>query len=519
MPNPVHKARVIIPLTVTSRPTSTSLLSSISSNTKIDNGFYANSYGQDPDKVYAIGLCRGDLNQYVCRSCLNQSTLALTRLCPNQKEAIGWYDNCTLRFSNNSIFGIEDDNPFCFLYNKKKVSDIDGYSKMVKSLLDGMISEAASGGRFYTPSCNFRFETYPFFDLGVGVDASLPPSPIFPSPMPLKAVDEITSVESLQFDFNTIRAATNNFSDANKLGKGGFGVVYKGRLLNRQEIAVKRLSRNSGQGNIEFKNEVLLVAKLQHRNLVRLLGFCLEGDERLLIYEFVPNTSLDHYIFDPMKRVDLDCERRSKIIRGIARGLLYLHEDSRLRIIHRDLKAGNILLDAEMNPKISDFGMARMFVLDQSEGSTNRIVGTYGYMAPEYAMLGQFSVKSDVFSFGVLILEIVSGQKITRFHDGENIEHLLSYVSIYINWHGKIGVRGTASNLIDPMLRGSPAPEIIRCIHIGLLCVQQNVSDRPNMNSVLLMLNSNSVALPAPTQPASFMSSNVPSTRIITSRQ
>ena len=215
------------------------LLSSISSNTKIDNGFYANSYGQDPDKVYAIGLCRGDLNQDVCRSCLNQSTLALTRLCPNQKEAIGWYDNCTLRFSNKSIFGIEDDNPFCFLYNKKKVSDIDGYSKMVKSLLDGMISEAASGsdrkfaiktsvapdfskiyvfaqctpdltkqqctnclemissqlplccigkkgGRFYTPSCNFRFETYPFFDLGVGVDASLPPSPIFPSPMRIK---------------------------------------------------------------------------------------------------------------------------------------------------------------------------------------------------------------------------------------------------------------------------------------------------------------------------------------------
>ena len=162
-------------------------------------------------------------------------------------------------------------------------------------------------------------------------------------------------------------------------------------------------------------------------------------------------------------------------------------------------------------------------------------------MAPEYAMLGQFSVKSDVFSFGVLILEIISGQKITCFHDGENIEHLLSYVSIYINWyipffflfcekrekmtwymHIDIFLQawenwseGTALNLIDPMLRGGPAPEIIRCIHIGLLCVQQNVSDRPNMNSVLLMLNSNSVALPAPTQPASFMSSNAPSTKLL----
>ncbi|KAM4110613.1 hypothetical protein ACJW30_05G005000 [Castanea mollissima] len=523
------------------------------SNTAIDNGFYSASYGQDPDKVYAIGLCRGDLNQDVCRSCLNDATLALKQRCPNQKEAIGWYDNCTLRFSNHSIFGSEDENPSCFS-NQNNVSDVDGFGKAVKSLLDSMISGAASsnrkfatktsvapdlsklygfvqctpdlseqqcknclkmtssqlrlftigmgGGRFYTPSCNFRFDTDLFFQ--PQADASLPPSPIFPSPMPIKAMDEITSVESLQFEFSTIRAATDNFSDANKLGKGGFGVVYRGTLPQGQEIAVKRLSRNSGQGDQEFKNEVLLVAKLQHRNLVRLLGFCLEGNERLLIYEFVPNTSLDHYIFDSMKRADLNWERRYKIIGGVARGLLYLHEDSRLRIIHRDLKAANILLDSEMNPKISDFGMARMFVLDQSEGITNRIVGTYGYMAPEYAIFGQFSVKSDIFSFGVLILEIVSGQKITRFRDEENIVYLLTYA--WKNWR-----EGTTSNLIDPTLRSGPIAEMMRCIHIGLLCVQQNVTDRPNMTSVLLMLNSNSVALPAPTQPASFLQSNLPS--------
>nr|XP_023919580.1 putative receptor-like protein kinase At4g00960 [Quercus suber] len=315
-------------------------------------------------------------------------------------------------------------------------------------------------------------------------------------------MDQITSVESLQFDFGTIRAATDNFSDANKLGRGGFGEVYRGKLFNGQEIAVKRLSMNSGQGDLEFKNEVLLVAKLQHRNLVRLLGFCLEGSERLLIYEFVPNTSLDHYIFDQMKRAFLDWEMRYKIIRGIARGILYLHEDSRLRIIHRDLKAGNILLDAEMNPKIADFGMARMFVSDETEGNTNRIVGTYGYMAPEYAMFGQFSIKSDVFSFGVLILEIVSGQKITSFHNGENVEYLLNYA--WKNWR-----EGTISNLIDPTLSDSPINEILRCIHIGLLCVQENVDDRPNMTSVGLMMNSNSIAIPLPTQPASFVRTNV----------
>ncbi|KAK3431907.1 hypothetical protein EUGRSUZ_E03031 [Eucalyptus grandis] len=242
--------------------------------------------------------------------------------------------------------------------------------------------------------------------------------------------DEISTVESLQFDFGTIRAATDNFSDSRKLGQGGFGAVYMGRLSNGSDIAVKRLSCNSSQGEVEFKNEVMLLARLQHRNLVRLLGFCLEGVERLLIYEFLPNSSLDQIIIDPVKRANLCWDKRHKMIIGVARGLLYLHEDSRFRIIHQDLKASNILLDLDMNPKISDFGLARLFDLNQTQFETNRIVGTYGYMAPEYVMHGNFSVKSDVFSFGVLVLEIVSGQRNNLFHMGDDSEVLISYVSI-----------------------------------------------------------------------------------------
>ncbi|KAH0699861.1 hypothetical protein KY284_014076 [Solanum tuberosum] len=319
-------------------------------------------------------------------------------------------------------------------------------------------------------------------------------------------VDDIDTAESLQYDLSTIRAATDNFSSANKLGEGGFGPVYKGVLSNGQEVAVKRLSIDSGQGDLEFKNEVLLVARLQHRNLVRLQGFCFDGTERLLVYEFVPNASLDQFLFDPVKRRQLDWERRSKIIGGVAKGILYLHEDSRLRIIHRDLKASNVLLDAEMNPKISDFGMARLFALDETQGSTTRIVGTYGYMAPEYAMHGQFSVKSDVFSFGVLVLEIVSGQKNTCFRNGESLEDLLSYA--WMNWREE-----TTTNLIDPMLRGSSgmARDIMRCIHIALLCVQENISDRPTMAAVVLMLSSLSLNLPLPSGPAYYTHNDISS--------
>lgn len=315
------------------------------------------------------------------------------------------------------------------------------------------------------------------------------------------SAEKTDDLELPLFDFETIVRATDNFTDYNKLGQGGFGIVYKGRLLEGREIAVKRLSRNSGQGTEEFKNEVRLIAKLQHRNLVRLLGCCVEMDEKMLVYEYMENRSLDSVIFDKARSSVLNWQRRFNIICGIARGLLYLHQDSRFRIIHRDLKASNILLDKEMTPKISDFGMARIFGGDQTEQNTKRVVGTYGYMSPEYAMDGLFSVKSDVFSFGVLLLETVSGKKNRGFYHSNNELNLLGHV-----W--RLWKEGKVLEMVDSSVDNYHANEVLRCIHVGLLCVQENAEERPTMASVVLMLSSETATMPQPKTPGFCLGRN-----------
>ncbi|XP_065024897.1 cysteine-rich receptor-like protein kinase 44 [Musa acuminata AAA Group] len=413
------------------------------------------------------------------------------------------------------------------------------------------------GGKVYVQSCYLRFESYPFYNLSA-VEAPLPPS-VPPSPnsktpsdtvpndasggksdnsvktvllvvIPVAAAllfllaifmycrgrkpamprrmqphkrafdngdqQEIKSAESLLLDLKVIRSATDNFSDANKLGEGGFGPVYRGTLEDGVQIAVKRLSRTSVQGLVELKNEVVLLAKLQHRNLVRLLGCCLQEEEKLLVYEYLPNTSLDNVLFDPVRRVQLDWARRYKIIEGIGRGLLYLHEDSRLKIVHRDLKASNILLDGDMNPKISDFGLAKLFDVDETQRNTSRIAGTYGYMAPEYALRGRFSTNSDVYSYGVLILEILTGRKNSGYQGSGNSIDLLSYV--WRHWNQRDALQAVDQSVVDQC----QPQEVLRCMHIGLLCVQEDPAQRPSMASITLMLNSYSVGLPTPSAPA-----------------
>ncbi|CAN6452121.1 unnamed protein product [Victoria cruziana] len=310
------------------------------------------------------------------------------------------------------------------------------------------------------------------------------------------ATDKEEDCDLPQITLWAIQDATNNFSEANKLGEGGFGPVYRGKLADGQEVAVKRLSRASGQGIREFRNEAKLIAKLQHTNLVRLIGCCLENGEKLLVYEYMPNKSLDYFLKDPEHSALLDWEKRFDIIVGIAKGILYLHQDSRLNVVHRDLKAGNVLLDEQMNPKISDFGMARIFTGVHGQATTSVVVGTYGYMAPEYALDGMFSTKSDVYSFGILLLEIIGGQLNSKFQLCHPDQNLIAHA--WRLWSG-----GNASDFVDPTLRnGGSINEMERCIQIGLLCIQEDPATRPTMSSVVVMLGNCSLALPLPQPPA-----------------
>nr|ADQ37354.1 unknown [Arabidopsis lyrata] len=573
----------------------------------------------------------------------------LTEQCPRSKQAVVWYTHCMFRYSNRTIYGRKETNPTkAFIAGEEISANRDDFERLQRGLLDRLKGIAAAGGpnrkyaqgngsasagyrrfygtvqctpdlseqdcnvclvfgfenipsccdaeiglRWFSPSCNFRFETWRFYEF----DADLEPDPpaIQPADSPPSAArtertgkgkggskviiaivipivlvallaiclclvlkwrknksgdrnkvlgksplsgsiaeDEFSNTESLLVQFETLKTATDNFSSENELGRGGFGSVYKGVFPHGQEIAVKRLSGNSGQGDNEFKNEILLLAKLQHRNLVRLIGFCIQGQERILVYEFIKNASLDQFIFgksfsgftlsdptillplcvdycavaDTEKRQLLDWVVRYKMIGGIARGLLYLHEDSRFRIIHRDLKASNILLDQEMNPKIADFGLAKLFDTGQTmtHRFTSRIAGTYGYMAPEYAMHGQFSVKTDVFSFGVLVIEIITGKRNNNggSNGDEDAEDLL-------RWVWRCWREDTILSVIDPSLTAGSRNEMLRCIHIGLLCVQESAATRPTMATVSLMLNSYSFTLPTPSRPAFVLESVIPS--------
>ncbi|XP_058760075.1 cysteine-rich receptor-like protein kinase 25 isoform X2 [Vicia villosa] len=435
------------------------LLSDLSSNAASGKTFHTNV----SDLVYGLFMCRGDLPSRLCASCVTNAADKIYSKCLSFSEGIIWYSHCLVRYSNRyfvpsmetipmyrdinitnhstpdqNLFASTLSNQLSELANKTGNSDGKYMTNSLKlndkqtlytleqcqpnlsnqeciSCLNDVISRAVPwsllgsvGGRVIYPSCNLRFELFQFY-MEAG-DEDQPSTRnaekrtiifIVVSIIILVILfsvgyyllkrrgrksrrtilrenfgEESAIVEPLQFDWMVIQAATNNFSIDNYIGKGGFGEVYKGVLSDGREVAIKRLSESSKQGVEEFKNEVLLIAKLQHRNLVTFIGFCLEEHEKILIYEFVPNKSLDYILFDSEQKKLLTWIERFNIIGGIARGILYLHEHSRLKVIHRDLKPSNILLDENMIPKISDFGLARIVEISQDERSTKRIVGT-----------------------------------------------------------------------------------------------------------------------------------------------
>ncbi|KAJ0514525.1 putative protein kinase RLK-Pelle-DLSV family [Helianthus annuus] len=324
----------------------------------------------------------------------------------------------------------------------------------------------------------------------------------------LRALELQTGYYSLR----QIKAATHNFDPANKIGEGGFGPVYKGVLSDGSEIAVKQLSSKSKQGNREFVTEIGMISALQHPNLVKLFGCCIEGKELLLIYEYLENNSLARALFGKEEqRLNLDWTTRQKICIQVARGLAYLHEESRLKIVHRDIKATNVLLDKELNAKISDFGLAK---LDEEENThiSTRIAGTIGYMAPEYAMRGYLTDKADVYSFGIVALEIVSGKSNTNYRPKEEFVYLLDWVTFkfYIIIDQKTMYKRIPADfcvgwlnlkayvlqeqehlleLVDPGLGSNYSKkEALRMLDIALLCTNPSPTLRPAMSTVVSML-------------------------------
>ncbi|XP_066338562.1 receptor-like serine/threonine-protein kinase SD1-8 isoform X2 [Miscanthus floridulus] len=291
------------------------------------------------------------------------------------------------------------------------------------------------------------------------------------------------------FSFSQLAASTNNFSSSNIVGRISHGNVYKGVLSNGVHVAIKT-RREDTSGASDFQNELQIVRNLQHANIIKLVGCCIEGDNRIIVYEYMTSGNLSHKIHEVRAGCSLAWPVRFQIIEGIAHGTVYLHQHSRARVVHRDLKPTNILLDHDMTPVITDFGIAEVLNSDEDEKATDAVVGTCGYMDPEYFCTNIISTKSDVYAFGVTLLEIITALPAT--YGSERQASLVGYA-----W--KLWSLGRAVELIDPSLSDeSRIVEILRCIQIALLCVQFNRADRPTMSDVLMMLKFESMTLPVP---------------------
>ncbi|XP_009377357.2 probable receptor-like protein kinase At2g42960 [Pyrus x bretschneideri] len=284
------------------------------------------------------------------------------------------------------------------------------------------------------------------------------------------------------FTLRDLQFATNRFSAENVLGEGGYGVVYKGRLINGTEVAVKKLLNNLGQAEKEFRVEVEAIGHVRHKNLVRLLGYCIEGVHRMLVYEYVNNGNLEQWLHGAMSQHGtLTWEARMKVILGTAKALSYLHEAIEPKVVHRDIKSSNILIDDEFNAKVSDFGLAKLLGSGESH-ITTRVMGTFGYVAPEYANTGLLNEKSDIYSFGVLLLEAVTGRDPVDYGRPANEVNLVEWLKLMV------GAR-RAEEVVDPNLEVKPSTRALkRALLVALRCVDHDSENRPKMSQVVRML-------------------------------
>ncbi|KAL2547235.1 Serine/threonine-protein kinase PBS1 [Forsythia ovata] len=322
--------------------------------------------------------------------------------------------------------------------------------------------------------------------LSSGADRAKLRSSVGPRKEPLGPKDSpFVQIAAQTFTFRELATATNNFRPECFLGEGGFGRVYKGRLPNGQVVAVKQLDRNGLQGNREFLVEVLMLSLLHHPNLMNLIGYCADGDQRLLVYEFMPLGSLEDHLLDlPPDKEPLDWNTRMKIAAGAAKGLEYLHDKANPPVIYRDFKSSNILLGEGYSPKLSDFGLAKLGPTGDKSHVSTRVMGTYGYCAPEYAMTGQLTVKSDVYSFGVVFLELITGRKAIDGTRPQGEHNLVSWARPLFNDRRKF------AKLADPRLQGKyPMRGLYQALAVASMCIQEQAAGRPLIGDVVTALS------------------------------
>ncbi|KAH0894544.1 hypothetical protein HID58_056973, partial [Brassica napus] len=503
----------------------------LASNVTVHDGNFYGWMGLDPDIVYAVGMCSPGAGPEACSQCIQDTSDSLLKSCPNQTDSFTWLGEeflCLVHYSRKPFSGVLILEPSKVLYNsvdieKENLKEFDSVwdelmSRTMTSLVRNNLSTPTSkyyeneiapvpgyknisvlmqctpdvssedcklcleksvdyyktlhhgkrGGIVLRPSCFLRWELYTFSGVFDHIRMPPPSSPPLPSPPPSKTPFVVTNMPV----------------------KGNAIVIVILFFIVLVAIVVAIFKRKRKQ-KIDLPTESV--------------QFDLKTIEAATSNFSASNKLGQGGFGEVYKRIQLDWTMRCNIIGGITRGILYFHQDSRLKIIHRDLKASNILLDSDMNPKIADFGMARIFGMDQNVANTSRVVGTFGYMPPEY-------VTHDVYSFGVLILEIISGKKNSSFYQMEGlVNNLVTYV--WRLWENK-----SLHELIDPVIREeSKRDEVIRYIHIGLLCVQENSAERPTMSRIHQMLTTSSITLDVPLPPG-FLFRNGPESNPLAQR-